>query len=100
MGADQPQNADRCAALGVGLVLDVIAATPEDVRDAVSAVLSEPSYRAAAERIRDEIAALPGPEHAVALLERLVLEVGEKLPSCGTATGCGRSGDALPWGDR
>ena len=59
MGADQPQNADRCAALGVGLVLDVIAATPEDVRDAVSAVLSEPSYRAAAERIRDEIAALP-----------------------------------------
>jgi UDP:flavonoid glycosyltransferase YjiC (YdhE family) len=74
MGADQPQNADRCAALGVGIVLDVIAATPEDVRGAVSAVLSEPSYRAAAERIRDEIAALPGPEHAVALLERLAVE--------------------------
>ena len=78
MGADQPQNADRCAALGVGLVLDVIAATPEDVRDAVSAVLSEPSYRAAAERIRDEIAALPGPEHAVELLERLVSKGDEK----------------------
>jgi UDP:flavonoid glycosyltransferase YjiC (YdhE family) len=72
MGADQPLNAERCAALGVGLVLDVIAATPADVREAVSAVLSEPSYREAAERIRDEFAALPGPEHAVTLLEQLV----------------------------
>ena len=72
MGADQPLNADRCAALGVGRVLDVIAATPDDVRDAVSAVLSEPSYRAAAERIGDEFAALPGPAHAVELLEELV----------------------------
>jgi UDP:flavonoid glycosyltransferase YjiC (YdhE family) len=71
MGADQPLNAERCAALGVGRVLDVIAATPDDVRDAVSAVLSEPGYRAAAERIRDEFAALPGPEHAVSLLEQL-----------------------------
>ena len=74
MGADQPQNAQRCAALGAGRVLDVIAATPDDVRDAVSAVLSEPSYRAAAERLRDELAALPGPEHAVALVERLATE--------------------------
>jgi len=71
MGADQPQNAERCATLGVGRVLDVVAATPEDVREAVSAVLSDPSYRAAAERLRNEFAALPGPEHAVALLERL-----------------------------
>jgi UDP:flavonoid glycosyltransferase YjiC (YdhE family) len=71
MGADQPLNAERCVALGAGRVLDVIAATPDDVRDAVSAVLSEPSYRAAAEHIRDEFAALPGPEHAVALLEQL-----------------------------
>jgi UDP:flavonoid glycosyltransferase YjiC (YdhE family) len=72
MGADQPLNAERCAALGVGRVLDVIAATPEDVREAVSTVLSEPSYRVAAERLRDEFAALPGPEYAVALLEELV----------------------------
>jgi MGT family glycosyltransferase len=71
MGADQPLNAERCAALGAGLVLDVIAATPEDVSEAVSTVLSDPSYRAAAERLRDEFAALPGPAHAVALLERL-----------------------------
>jgi UDP:flavonoid glycosyltransferase YjiC (YdhE family) len=73
MGADQPWNAARCKELGVGLVLDPVTATPEDVRDAVSAVLSDPVYRSAAERLRDEIAALPGPEHAVPLLEQLVV---------------------------
>jgi UDP:flavonoid glycosyltransferase YjiC (YdhE family) len=72
IGADQPLNAARCAALGVGLELDAIAATPESVSAAVAAVLNDPSYRRAAERMRDEIAALPGPEYAVGLLERLV----------------------------
>jgi MGT family glycosyltransferase len=72
MGADQPLNAARCAALGVGLALDAVAATPEAIRAAVATVLENPGYRAAAERLRDEIAALPGPEHAVRLLEQLV----------------------------
>lgn len=72
MGADQPWNADRCEELGVALVLDVVRATPDDVREAVSTVLEDPSYRTAAERVRDEIRALPGPEHAVTLLERLL----------------------------
>lgn len=71
MGADQPLNAARCEALGVGPALDALRATPAGVRDAVSAVLTDPAYRAAAERIRDEIAALPGPDHALDLLERL-----------------------------
>jgi UDP:flavonoid glycosyltransferase YjiC (YdhE family) len=44
------------------------------VRDAVSEVLTDPSYRVAAERLRDELAALPGPEHAAALVERLAAE--------------------------
>ena len=35
MGADQPLNARRCAELGVARVLDAVAATPADVRDAV-----------------------------------------------------------------
>jgi UDP:flavonoid glycosyltransferase YjiC (YdhE family) len=68
MGADQPGNAARCEALGVARVLDVMAATPEDVAVAVTAVLEQPSYREAAERLRDEIETLPGPDHAVALL--------------------------------
>jgi UDP:flavonoid glycosyltransferase YjiC (YdhE family) len=72
MGADQPLNAARCEALGLGLALDAVAATPETVRAAVAAVLSEPSYRAAAERMRDELAALPEPAEVVTLLERLV----------------------------
>jgi UDP:flavonoid glycosyltransferase YjiC (YdhE family) len=38
----------------------------------VAAVLAGPRYRAAAEHIRGEVAALPGPEHALALLERLI----------------------------
>lgn len=71
MGADQPQNAARCEQLGVARVLDAVRTTPEDVREAVTDVLADPSYRSAAERIADEIAALPGPEHTVPLLERL-----------------------------
>jgi UDP:flavonoid glycosyltransferase YjiC (YdhE family) len=74
MGADQPHNAARCEALGVGRVLDAVEATPEDVRDTVAAVLADPTYRRAAERIRAEIAALPVTEHALALLERLAAE--------------------------
>ena len=72
MGADQPLNAQRCVELGVGQALDPLAATPESVRAAVTAVLDDPAYRQAATRLRDEIAALPGPEYAVGLLEQLV----------------------------
>ncbi len=79
MGADQPLNAARCEALGVGRVLDAVKATPDTVREAVSNALADPTYRRAAERLRDEIAALPGPPHAVTLLERLA---AEKRPLC------------------
>jgi UDP:flavonoid glycosyltransferase YjiC (YdhE family) len=72
MGADQPLNADRAAAVGVARVLDVIRSTPADVRDAAAAVLADGRYRAAAGQLRDEVAALPDPSVAVGLLERLV----------------------------
>ena len=71
MGADQPLNAARCEQLGLARVLDPVAAGPEEIRDAVGAVLAEPGYRAAAELLQAEFAALPGPEDAVRLLERL-----------------------------
>jgi UDP:flavonoid glycosyltransferase YjiC (YdhE family) len=67
-------NAARCVQLGVARVLDPIGATPATVRAAVSAVLADPSYRRAAKRLRDEFAALPGPAHAIRLLERLAAE--------------------------
>jgi UDP:flavonoid glycosyltransferase YjiC (YdhE family) len=51
------------------------------VRAAVSAVLADPSYRRAAERIRDEFSALPGPAHAIRLLERLAVEERRSPPA-------------------
>ena len=72
--ADQPVNAQRCAALGVAQVIESRRRTPEAIRDAVRTILADPSYRQRAEQIRDEMAALPGPEHAVALLEHLATE--------------------------
>jgi UDP:flavonoid glycosyltransferase YjiC (YdhE family) len=72
MGADQPLNAARCEALGVGRALDVVTATPSSIAQAATAVLNRPAYRLAAEGIRDEIAALPGPEAAVPRLEHLL----------------------------
>ncbi|MEV6520696.1 glycosyltransferase [Longispora sp. NPDC051575] len=71
MGADQPHNAARCVELGVGRVVDPVTATPEDVRDAVSAVLAEPAHRRAAARIQAEIGDLPPVAATVAALERL-----------------------------
>jgi UDP:flavonoid glycosyltransferase YjiC (YdhE family) len=79
MGADQPLNAARCEQLGVGIVLDAVRATSRSVAEAVTTVLSDPDYRVAAQRIRDEIAALPGPEAVVPLLEGL-LHKGTTLP--------------------
>lgn len=73
MGADQPLNAERCAALGVGRVLDAVRATPAEARDVVAAVLEDPSYRRAAGRLCAEVAALPGPEASVGLLQRLAV---------------------------
>jgi UDP:flavonoid glycosyltransferase YjiC (YdhE family) len=74
VGADQPLNAARCEQLGVARVLDAVRATPDSVREATSEVLAEPTYRRNAERMRDEIAAMPSPERAVRLLERLAAE--------------------------
>jgi UDP:flavonoid glycosyltransferase YjiC (YdhE family) len=74
ISADQPENAARCAALGLGRALDEADLTPDAVREAVRMVLANPVYRRNAERLREEIRSLPGPEHAVALLERLVVE--------------------------
>ena len=71
MGADQPLNAARCEQLGLARVLDPVAATPESIREAVSAVLAEPAYRTAAAQLQAEFASLPGPDHAVQLLKRL-----------------------------
>ena len=72
--ADQPVNAGRCVALGVGVTIQPGQRTPEAIRTATREVLGDPSYRRNAERVRDRIVALPGPDHAAALLVRLATE--------------------------
>lgn len=74
MGADHPQNAARCAALGAARVLDPAAATATRLRREVSELLADEACRRAAARLRLEVAALPGPEWAVSLLERLAAD--------------------------
>ena len=74
MGADQPANAKRCQALGLGISLDPVRVTPDEVRDGAASVLADPAYRRAAKRVQQDIAAQPAPATAVGLLERLAAD--------------------------
>ena len=70
--ADQPWNAERCARLGVGRVLGPEERTPEAIGVATREVLTDRRYRRNSALLRDEMATLPGIDHAVGLLEELV----------------------------
>jgi hypothetical protein len=72
LAADQPDNADRCAAAGVARVVALEDVSAEGVRAAVEAVAADPAYRHRAAAVAAEIAAMPGPEVAVERLEALV----------------------------
>jgi UDP:flavonoid glycosyltransferase YjiC (YdhE family) len=67
--ADQPYNAERCAAQGVGRIIDPAGRSPEAIRDAVRDVLSNTVYGDNVRRVQAEMAALPGPARMVELLE-------------------------------
>ena len=71
MGADQPHNGARLEALGAGLALQPDPHHAVRDRRRREPVLGDPAYRAAARRLQDECRALPGPDAAVARLERL-----------------------------
>ena len=68
MGADQPWNADRCQELGVAEVLDPIAASAAQIREATNTVLGSDSHRRAARSMREEIIALPDADHGMSLI--------------------------------
>ena len=70
-GANQFHNAAACLAAGVGRRLLPEEVSPAAVRRDVRALLDDPGLREAARRVQAELAAMPGPEHGVALLERL-----------------------------
>jgi MGT family glycosyltransferase len=74
VSADQPMNARSCATLGVAKVVGPEDRTPATIREAVREVLDDAGYRQRARRLVAAIQTLPGPEHGVALLERLATE--------------------------
>ena len=58
-GADQFANADRVQSVGAGVRLLPEEVTPVSLRSALTAVLDDPAYALAAQRIQAEIAAMP-----------------------------------------
>lgn len=68
VAGDQPANAARCAALGLGRVVPSSQRTPETIRAEVRAVLRDRRYVGKAELLRQEMDTLPGLDHAVDLL--------------------------------
>jgi UDP:flavonoid glycosyltransferase YjiC (YdhE family) len=59
MGADQLDNADRCAELGVGVVLDALTADAATIAGAIDEVRYDPAYRRAARTLAEEADAQP-----------------------------------------
>lgn len=75
IGSDQHRNAQRCADLGLAHVVQPDQRTPAEIRAVVRACLREPVFRQNAQRMQTRLLSLPGPEHAVALLDDLVAGV-------------------------
>lgn len=71
VGSDQPWNAERCRALGVGRVLGRDERTPDAIRNAAADVLANPGYRQAATRLQGEIAAMPAASEVISKLVSL-----------------------------
>jgi UDP:flavonoid glycosyltransferase YjiC (YdhE family) len=72
--ADQPENARRVAEVGAGLAVEPNredpGATVGALRDALGAVLAEPSYRERARALATELAGEPPVDEAVSMLGR------------------------------
>lgn len=62
--ADQPENSERAVAAGVAIAI----VKPEEERAAVTAILSTPAYRSAAQAVAADIAKLDPPARALRLL--------------------------------
>jgi UDP:flavonoid glycosyltransferase YjiC (YdhE family) len=70
-GADQYVIGDLVLAAGAGLLLAPADVTPSAVRANVLALLDGPAHREGARRLQREIAAMPGLEEAVRLIEEV-----------------------------
>ena len=72
LGADQAENAARVVEVGAGRALDPDGLGPDEVHDAVEALLDDDACASVARAIRDEIATMPEPAALAAELEQLV----------------------------
>lgn len=75
---DQPGVAARIEWTGAGLVVPPRRLTPRTLREAVTRVLSEPSFRSDAARLKQAIARSGGAERAADVIER-VIETGRPV---------------------
>ena len=75
---DNVRNARLCEDAGAALQLPPRDLVPDSVRTAVSQLLDDPSLRTSAQRVRDQIRAMPPPHEVVPVLERLA--AGEAMP--------------------
>jgi UDP:flavonoid glycosyltransferase YjiC (YdhE family) len=71
LGADQLPNGERVRDLGAGTMLDA-RATPDEIAARIRAVLADPSPRAGAAAVAEEMRALPSPADVVRRIEALV----------------------------
>lgn len=70
---DQPENARRVEAAGAGIRIPLWQLSAGQLRTAIQAVLSEPSYREAAMSLQEDFKRYGGAELAAELLEGLVV---------------------------
>ncbi|HET6949932.1 MAG TPA: nucleotide disphospho-sugar-binding domain-containing protein [Acidimicrobiales bacterium] len=78
MRDDQPFIADQVARVGAGIRVRFKRVTPSSLAEALGAVLADPTYRAAAERVRESFTAAGGPAAAADRLEDLLATVRQQ----------------------
>lgn len=74
MGADQFHVAECSASAGAAIVLRHDEATADSVREALTRVLDDESFRLAARAVRDEIAAMPTPAETAVAVEAFLAD--------------------------
>jgi UDP:flavonoid glycosyltransferase YjiC (YdhE family) len=72
LGADQPFNADRVEALGIGRVLDPLSASPDLIRETVLRLRVDVPARERVLKLRSEVLGLPHARAVVREIESLV----------------------------
>jgi UDP:flavonoid glycosyltransferase YjiC (YdhE family) len=69
---EKPEAANRVEFAGAGINLRTAAPTPEQIRDAVRKILSDPRYREGAQKIQAQGRRHDPPTEAAILIEQLV----------------------------